>query len=300
MEPLPEDLSKLSAPELQALLKNRREKIEEINNRDPDYWENHAKELIDKLFTRWSVGSGWIGRIKELGSSALRVVSPLGRVRHLFGYLHFENAVRAAMDRRGPNSIIQGYASDIGFDAGRIFQTLIWSICASNGIPFNTFQCNAVHDSLETETHWVDAPLTLYFLEHAMTTQAHKMLRETFDAPLLVDLDNDMEFGGSLGHMQKWDGRFDSLAAIMQEEFEWMNETFEWNVEVSDVVKAIEHNCAILHRIKTSEINLDIRDDKAFEKAGKSYVSERMLINRENIKKTGLIFGFEFENGKRV
>lgn len=67
--------------------------------------EEDAQALIDKLFTTFPAMSEYIFKTYEDGALNVQVVSGIGRVRHLWGYLHNSGGVHAAMDRRGPNCV---------------------------------------------------------------------------------------------------------------------------------------------------------------------------------------------------
>src|ERR1700744_1078786 len=75
-----------------------------------------ARVVFDLIFRRkFRLGGDWLDRTKATGRKTALVGNLLGGVRHLYGYLHQEEHIKAAMDRRGPNSVIQGPASNLGF-----------------------------------------------------------------------------------------------------------------------------------------------------------------------------------------
>lgn len=183
--------------------------------------EEKAKALIKKLFERWSAGARWLKATQQQAARTFRAISPLGRVRHLWGYLHFDRGVHASMDRRGPNSIIQGNASDLGFMASACLRRLVWNMFQKRGEDLSLRQINSVHDSGTHACRLEELPIALYLIEHAMTTEVHRRCRDVFKHPLVVDLDIDVEIGGSEGSMDGWDLRYDAVLPFITRTMDW-------------------------------------------------------------------------------
>lgn len=245
--------------------------------------ENYAQELIDKLFSMWKAGGNWINEVKNQGRKLLRVKSPVGRVRHLWGYVHTNNRVIAAMDRRGPNSIVQGYASDLGFKASRIIQETVWNWFHKHKKSFYLQQNNAVHDSLEIETKITEIPLSLYIIEHAMTTQVAKKCKKIHGDEFIVDLDVEFELGGSLGHTFEWNGRYDDLSSVIEKVIDWQIENLGYNLDKVDLMNKINNNISIVKKYRTKELKNIVGNKK-------HKIATEMLINEKNIQSLGFTF----------
>lgn len=244
--------------------------------------EEQAQELIDKLFEKYPNGAKFIKDTHNFAKNNLVVVSPIGRPRHLWGYLHSNNSVHGAQNRRGPNSLIQGLCSDIGYSGGRYLQQLQWELFHENELPVNMDLFNMVHDSSESEVCIEHLPISLYVIEHALTTMVHRKYREVFDWKMLVDLEIDIEIGPSLGYMKDWDWKPDTLYNIAEDAMKWQNENLNYNYsnkEINTILHKVKHNAKILHEVRRREIM------KATNQA-----SEVMLVNKNNIKKIGLLF----------
>lgn len=177
--------------------------------------EAEAQALIDRLFEVWCKSKDWMDNVQEDGSVEFVVFSPIMRPRHLYGYLHPDKWVGFAMNRRGPNSIIQGFASDIGYQASDCIQEEIFKTFLRRGMKFTGKLLIMVHDSLTNETKLSHAPVMSYLIEHGMTTLVQNRLNDVFNFEVTVPFGFDMEMGVSEGSMKKWDDkRFDTAEEI--------------------------------------------------------------------------------------
>lgn len=115
--------------------------------------EEKARELWKLIFRKkFRVGGDWLLRTQKRAARTLIAKNVLGGVRHLYGYLHTDSSVHAAMNRRGPNSIVQGPSSNVGYEGGYFTRRLIWNLYESRGVDLGYLQCNAVHDCVVGDT----------------------------------------------------------------------------------------------------------------------------------------------------
>ncbi len=269
-------------PEYKALLQEhkglKQREAELVKDLDKD-WTKYAQDLNTKLFTRWHVARDWLKNVQETANQTYVAVSPFGRVRHLWGYLHFDEAVYAAMSRRGPNSIIQGYASDLGAVAARIFTSLAYKFRGDdNGILHH----NTVHDALECSAYIEEIPFEVYLQEHAMTTQVAKFSRTTFNHQLLSALDIDMDIGCSMGHMSNWNMRYDSLPDIIKEQLDWGAENLDRHYDVEAYMCVIKHNCKIMAMVRRAELLEAVKHDLPAEKM--------LITSRKQLNSLGIVW----------
>jgi DNA polymerase I-like protein with 3'-5' exonuclease and polymerase domains/uracil-DNA glycosylase len=241
--------------------------------------EEAAQALIDKLFGTFRDGGDWIQGTIQKGRSEYIIDSPFGLKRHLWGHYHPDEGVRRAMDRRGPNSNIQGVSSQMGYMASRSLQKLKWDNFTSKGLLFPLQHNNSVHDSLELEDQIRTIPVSLYLIEHAMTTQVARTCRERYGFELKVDLDVEFEIGGTLSDMSTWSQRYDDLSKLVHEKIKWQQDTFGWVTPKAEI-KAFEHNIAVMKELRVSEITRDLKE--------KAHPSETMLINKQVVKELDL------------
>lgn len=244
--------------------------------------EEKAQELWTLIFRKkFKQGGDWLLRTQKRASRTLIAKNVLGGVRHLYGYLHTNRTVHGAMNRRGPNSIVQGPSSNVGYEGGYFTRKLIWDLYESRGVTLGYLQCNAVHDSTEAECDIVNIPLVEYLAFHGYTTMVHIWMKKTFDVDLKVGFEMDSEVGGSLAAMRKaprYDMQIDAIASGI----EWGNKELGWGLDLDAYMKRVKHNAHIIFDIRRSEIKDQL--------ARGSRTNTKMNVNYDNALKLGLIF----------
>lgn len=255
--------------------------------------EEKAQELIDLLFEKFKEGGDWIKTVIREAQKQLFVLSPAGMIRHLWAYLHNKQGVRNAMDRRGPNSIIQGLASQQGVDSMRNLQVLFWNYLVNNDVenPLWKVITNYVHDSVESE-NWIHmAPLHLYFLEHASTTLVHKNYEDIHGMKFKVGLEVEFQMGPSMDKLYTWKWGYDELREYVVKTLDWQKSMFKnpnHDKIAARVLKAFEHNLNLISKIRAKELKRFSGKHNAIEKT--------MLMKPHHIKKLGFITNVEGVN----
>lgn len=234
-----------------------------------------AQALIDLLFTKFKIGGDWVKNTISQGRRKGYIVGPQGRVRHLWGYLHHHRSVHGKMDRRSPNSMIQGFSSDQGYVGGREFAQMVWDYYEKHGQPFSMRSCNKVHDSSESMVDIIELPLGCYLLEHSYTTKVRERYRKTFDFDLGFDLELEIGFGGSLNNITEWDYSLQGQLDIVEKSIDWMKDELGHDLNKRRLMRRTEHNARIIHGIRRKELKRN---------------NGRMLINEGNARDLGLKF----------
>lgn len=134
----------------------------------------------------------------------LWIESPIGARRHLWGHYHGLYGVRSAMDRRGPNSSIQGTASHIGTSACYeiLYQKFKWF--TSKGRDLLGGLDNYVHDSLKSTVYIPHIPIWCYLKEHAMTTLMHQHYKDNYGLSFNIGLEAEFGIGGNGSDVTIW------------------------------------------------------------------------------------------------
>lgn len=240
--------------------------------------EEEAQHIMDMLFEKFENGGKWIRRIQKIGKEKYEVISPLGRIRHLSAYRHPSFNVQNSMDRKGPNSCIQGFASDIGFMAGKILQDLCWNWFWKKGVKFDFIYQNVVHDSTEDQCRIRHIPIAMYMAEHAYTTLVHRKLRDFYGFDLICGYEVEADVGGSLCEMETIEN-FCELERYVKEAIEWSKENLNnWTIDDGEY-EAFLHNLEIVDKYRKEEMKLTIG----------TKVDDVMLITEENVLNLGLI-----------
>lgn len=179
---------------------------------------DEAQALMDTLFETWPEAKDMMDDLQRTGAKQLRVFSPLGRPRHLWAYLHPDKYVQYAMNRRAPNSVVQGCASDIGYDAAYLIQKEIYNTFLRHGLAFDGRLQLMVHDSFTNEVSLRYAPIMMYIQEHGMTTLVMEYLENTFGFKINIPFGFDMKLGLNEGAMKKWsEMRYDAAEKLFRE-----------------------------------------------------------------------------------
>jgi len=177
-----------------------------------------AQALIDKLFETWPGAKRMMDQIVKDGSRQLYVFSPINRPRHLWAYLHPDKWVQYAMNRRGPNSIMQGLAADIVHQAAYCLEREIYYTFKRPGLNFDGQLLMMVHDSMSNEVSFKFVPVMMYLVEHAQTTLVMQRMKEAFDFDVKIPFGFDLAIGRSEGSMKKWkEMRYDGAEKILRE-----------------------------------------------------------------------------------
>lgn len=175
-----------------------------------------AKQLLKTLFDKWSVLADYIEALQKFAAENNVIHGPHGRPRHLWGYFHPDRFVKFAMDRRAFNSVSQGYASDIGYQAIYLMYTELFRF-KSQGFDTDIRQCNAVHDSAMSDIPYPMLPLALYLQDHSMTTLSRDYYEDNFKIYPTTLYAMDVDAGQNEAELTSYNKRPDDLAAFVEE-----------------------------------------------------------------------------------
>lgn len=189
-----------------------------------------VKEIADikaKFLDRFPVGLKWFGEVQGFAQKNYFVESPIGRRRHLWGYMlpdsHEEfNMVFAACERRAVNSPVQGFGSDIMMIAIRRLDRMKYEYWKANGNgddkEYPDFLINvSVHDSITVDTAYRWMWLAAQFIEASMTSAAVAVIKERFpDFDMVSDPEMDFEIGSNERDVVSWDFSFSHYKEIVE------------------------------------------------------------------------------------
>lgn len=182
-------------------------------------------DIKSKFLKRFPVGLKWFEAIKRFAHENYFVESPVGRRRHLWGYLvpksHRESdPVHAACDRRAVNSPVQGFGSDLMMSAIRILDRMKYEYWKANG-EYPDFLLNvSVHDSLTVDCAYKWFFLALDMIERAMTSAVVQVVQERHGFEFTSVPEIDFEIGASEKDVDGWDFSYASLSKILRKGLE--------------------------------------------------------------------------------
>lgn len=183
-----------------------------------------VKEIVEiksKFLDRFPIGLKWFDKIKKFAHENFFVESPVGRRRHLWGFMlpesHKEsNIVHAACDRRAVNSPVQGFGSDLMMSAIRILDRMKYEYWKSHG-EYPDFDMNvSVHDSLTVDCDYKWIFLALDMIERAMTSAVVEVVQQRhpgFEFTSVPEI--DFEIGATEKDVKGWDFSFTNLRKLI-------------------------------------------------------------------------------------
>jgi hypothetical protein len=169
--------------------------------------ESEAQSLIDIMFERWHSLDSWIHTTHDEGKNNFMIHYPNNRIRHLWAYMHEDIWAHRAMDRRGVNSVIQGFSSDIGVVAVDTYKMWVHKNITKNGFNFDAFHTNIVHDAQYSDVLYEHLPFAIYLTEHSMSTLPMDYYKDKFDYEISIPLSYGLEFGKDWGSLEEWNFR---------------------------------------------------------------------------------------------
>ncbi|WYW02339.1 DNA polymerase [Pseudomonas phage vB_PpuM-Voja-6] len=180
-----------------------------------------AEELLFNFFKEFADLKDWLEWTKDYSNKHLYTFGPHGRKRRLFGYITGIKRTQSAMERRAQNSPIQGFASDVMFDAAEMYaqkQHEVYALIEANRSLrkmlskeleiVNQFPTGAnvlVHDSSKSESPFNFLLMNMHIKEWCMTTGVQNYLESNFDMQFLTPFGIDFDIGASWADMEGWD-----------------------------------------------------------------------------------------------
>lgn len=222
-----------------------------------------TKKLLKQFFGKFFASKKWLDAVQAFAKKNLYARSPLGRKRHLFGFLHPDTGIQAANARMSMNSPIQGTASDQGFIGGREFQTNVFK-WTSSGCDLKIQISNSVHDSVYSQCPFWAIPVMAYIMEHSYTTGVHRVCRDEFNAPLPVGLEMDFEFGDNLRDVKGWDFVPESLVTLVSSSL--IEQETRMGIRCTNkkaVLNAVQHNSRIFGKVRLQEVAQQLEADES-------------------------------------
>lgn len=224
-----------------------------------------AKKLMNLMFTKFDKGGKWLRTVQNVASKTYKAIYPNGRIRHLWGYLSPDESLHASMDRKGPNSVIQGFSSDCNFTGGYNLQKLCWDYFGQHKVFLGLRHENVVHDSIEAECPLANVPIALYLMEHAYTTLIHKRYREYFNFEFMVDLVMEFDLGASSGDAYTWNFLYENFYTLIKKTLKWKKENLNIMYDKNNY-KAMKHNFEIISKLRYKELKASLKyTDKGSE-----------------------------------
>lgn len=203
-------------------------------------------KIKGQFLDRFPVGYKWFDKIKKHSHEHYYVESPLGRRRHLWGYLipdsHREaNNVHNACDRRSVNSPVQGLGSDFMMTAIRLLDRMKYDYWKANGGEYPDFKLNvSVHDSVTVDCPYEWMFLAFDMIERSMTSAVVEVYRQRHGFVCTSVPEIDFEIGASEKDVKSWDFSYDHARSLIKKGLETKrDELGEHDLDVDKVLDEI-------------------------------------------------------------
>ncbi len=170
-----------------------------------------AKDLIEKLFSKFRKAGDWLNWAVKHSEEHYYVYSILGMRRNLFGMMTGIKTLMSAMGRRAKNSPIQGTASQVGITAARLIALEVYKVLEElelldkDAKYLPTEPRKAVHDALYSETPYKFVLIYLHVLQYVATYGVTKYYAKEFDCHFPIEPEIEIEMGASEDMHFKWD-----------------------------------------------------------------------------------------------
>jgi DNA polymerase I-like protein with 3'-5' exonuclease and polymerase domains len=246
--------------------------------------EEECEQITTNFDNTFKKGTDWLSEQHELGKQNIGVESPLGMFRHLDGYLHTRPAIINAMNRRGPNSMIQGTSSHVGVTAIRSLQKIFWHYWVKHEIEvyWKTVN-NYVHDALYSICPISFLPVYLYLKYHAMTTLVHRRFSKLFGYNFRVGLEGETNIGGAQSECKDvWNFDLDSMLYMVDKTIKFQKEQLGYEYsekEIRSMISDVKHNWKIISKLRLEELKESVKSEKA---------NTVMLLTEHNARTLGL------------
>lgn len=206
-------------------------------------------KIKGQFLKRFPVGLKWFDAIKRFAHKNFFVESPVGRRRHLWGFLlpkshQDSDNVYASCDRRAVNSPVQGFGSDLMMSAIRILDDMKYEYWKANGV-YPDFVLNvSVHDSLTVDCDYNWIFLALDMIERAMTSAVVEVVQKRhpgFEFTSIPEI--DFEIGATEKDVEGWDFSYNALWDILRKGLEIKrDELGEKDLDVEKTLNSIMHD----------------------------------------------------------
>lgn len=183
--------------------------------------EKEIVKIKSQFLGRFPVGYKWFDVAKNFAKKKFFMESPLGRRRHLWGYLipsssSIARGVHTRCERQSVNSPVQGLGSDFMMTAIRILDKKKFDYYKANG-KYPDFKLNvSVHDSLTVDAPYEWVMLALKLIQESLTDAAVYEYEKRHGLVCTSVPEIDFDIGVSEKDNKGWDFSFTHLEELIK------------------------------------------------------------------------------------
>lgn len=154
--------------------------------------EDEARAFRKAFFNQFPGLIPWHAQQRRLAHKYKRVVTPMGRIRHLPDIDSPDDGVRSEAERQAINSPVQGFASDMAA------LSLVHTARRFRKLGLRAYPIGAVHDAVNFEIHRDDAPTALPIIKHTMENlPLERLFNFHLTVPIVADAKAGVHWGGA-------------------------------------------------------------------------------------------------------
>jgi hypothetical protein len=185
----------------------------------------YAQDIMDKMFAQFVNGKKWIDVMSEMAEKEYQVVSPNGRVRHLYAAMTGDRRIVSKQVRRGSNAPIQGVSSEVGAKAARMilegYYKSLPRLKKELGITKSNWDLRvkfsrAVHDALYFMVPIEMAIPFVHICQYQATYGVARKCEQDFGFRFRVEPEIEMDVGVRGDHMETWSWKIGDLPGLFE------------------------------------------------------------------------------------
>ena len=205
--------------------------------------EKEIVKIKSQFLGRFPTGYKWFDIAKNFAKRNFFIESPLGRRRHLWGYLipsssSIARSVHKRCERQSVNSPVQGLGSDFMMTAIRILDRKKYEYYQAHGV-YPDFKLNvSVHDSLTVDAPYRWVMLALKLIQESMTDAAAQEFEKRHNMECTSVPEIDFDLGTSEKDVKGWDFSYTHLKELVRYSLE--QRKAELNDTKLDVEKVLD------------------------------------------------------------
>lgn len=206
---------------------------------------DEAKKIMANFFAKFKQAKKWLDNMKKFSKKHLYAFSPIGRRRNLSGYLLDDPLVSMFLEKRATNSPIQGFGSDLGYQANRLIEEELFYVSKKKGQITNDMHMmpngvmTMIHDSGIFWVSYENLLAAMRIIEYMTTTGLALYLEKEYGFKLTVNLSIEFEVGGSWDSVQKWDWSPAELKRVIKEGLIFQRDQLKQKILVNKTLKKI-------------------------------------------------------------
>ena len=181
-----------------------------------------AKDLIQKLFSRFAKAGNWLEWSKGHAVTHYYTYSPFGFRRNLFGIMTGIRGAVASLQRKAANSPVQGLASQAGITVARLIALEVLDTAIAFDLMDEETDADliaqvlkAVHDANYTETPYRFIVPMIHIMQYVATYGVTDYYKDELNVVFDVEPEIEIEVGVTEDKHYKWNWRNDNLRDII-------------------------------------------------------------------------------------